>query len=239
MQAKEFYDKTAEKYDVRHDNDTIRYMQEFEKKFITKYAFGRTLDIGCGTARSLLWLKNAFGCDTSQEMLRKAKSKTKFPLIQCEAENLPYKDGNFDSVTCIFTVLNLCDYEKAVKEMSRLLKPGGVAIVSVASVWDRKNEKLLKRMLSNEKSTRINARIEKMRLKFHLFGKDDLVNLFENNGFSLKEFRGFYFLQKPYWGWYRSFTFKEKTKMLAENFLRFSVFNKAGRMYFAAFVKNN
>jgi len=235
MDAKKFYDKTAHKYDARHENNTIKHMQKFEKKFIVKHIKGKTLDIGCGTGRSLSLLNDAFGCDPSFEMLRIAKNKTNFPLVKCGAENLSFKDKSFDSVTCIFTVLNLCDYEIAAKEMNRVLKKGGVAVVSVASIWDKKYENLLKRMLKEEKSTEINFRIEKTRLKFHLFSKKELVYVFEHNGFALKEFRGLFFLQKPYWGWYRPFTLTEKTKLFLENFLRTSKFNDAARMYLAAF----
>lgn len=237
MDAKKFYDKSAHKYDARHDNDTIKHMQKFEERFIRKHAKGKTLDIGCGTGRSLLWLDNAVGCDPSLEMLRIARNKTNFPLVQCEAEQLPYKDDSFDSVTCIFTVLNLCDYETAANEMNRVLKKGGAAVVSVASIWDKKDSSLLEKMLIKSKSERINVRIEKERLRFHLFSKEDFINVFERNGFALRDFKGLFFLQKPYWGWYRSFTLTERTKLFLEQFLRFSFFNNAARMYFAVFEK--
>jgi ubiquinone/menaquinone biosynthesis C-methylase UbiE len=235
--TREFYDKRARSYDERHRNQTVGYMQEFEKRFIRNHAFGKTLDIGCGTGRSLLFLENAIGCDPSLEMLKIAREKTNFQLTAAEAEELPFKDSSFDSVICIFTVLNLCDYEQAIIEMNRVLKKGGTAVISVTSSWEKKNYSMRERLLSRQESKKMNVRIYKERLRFHLFSKKDLIDVFERNGFSLREFKGIFIFQKPYWGGHEPFTLAEKTRLAAENLFRFSLFSKAGRMYFAAFQK--
>src|SRR3989338_1483027 len=134
-----FYNRNAYRYDERHRNDTVKHMERFERAFLKKHVKGIVLDIGCGTGRTLAWIKNAVGCDISPEMLKQAKNKVPSPLLVSEAENLPFGDKIFDSVACMFTTLNLCDYEKAVQEMSRVLKPGGSAVVSVTSCWEKKN----------------------------------------------------------------------------------------------------
>jgi ubiquinone/menaquinone biosynthesis C-methylase UbiE len=47
-----------------------------------------------------------------------------------KAEELPFKDKNFDNVICV-TVLHHCDIDKAIKEMLRVVKDDGNVIVTL------------------------------------------------------------------------------------------------------------
>lgn len=226
MNSKEFYDLIAKKYDSRHENATTRYIRKVEKNFI-KNASGLILDIGCGTGYHLT--ENSIGIDPSIEMLKEAKSSK---VMQANAEDLPFHDNSFDSILCLFTVLNLCDYNKVIKEMNRVLKKDGLVFLSVTSVWDRVNKPLIKRF-GNPVPRMKNVRIENYRLRFHLFNKKELVELFKSNGFRLERFHGIFILQKPYWGWFREFSLFERIKLKAERVLP----KKAARMYFAVFRK--
>ena len=150
MDAKKFYDSTAMGYDERHSNARTKYMRDIEDTIIKKYGSGRALDIGCGTGQHLKYAN--VGVDISAEMLREAKKKGHDLLVQAKAEELPFADNSFDSILCIFTVLNLCDYNKAVNEIHRVIKKNGIAIVSAASVWDHSKENLAKRIIRNNQS---------------------------------------------------------------------------------------
>ena len=108
MQAKTFYDTTAEKYDERHSNVRTKYMRSIENKLIKKFAAGKILDIGCGTGQHLKY--GGIGMDISAGMLRHAKKKGFSNLVQAKAEDLPFRDNCFDSVLCMFTVLNPVSY---------------------------------------------------------------------------------------------------------------------------------
>lgn len=235
MQAKTFYDTTAEKYDQRHSNVRTKYMRSIENKLIKKFAKGRILDIGCGTGQHLKY--GNIGVDISAEMLLEAKRKGCSMLVQSKAEELPFRDNSFDSILCIFTVLNLCDYVKAVSEIRRVLKKNGIAIVSAASIWDHAKDNFFKRVFSNRKSHVLKMRIEKFRFNFFTFSKKDLINLFDK--FRLRHFYGTYIIAKPYWGWHRDSTSAAKIKLrivfALEKLLQ--PFNKAARMYFAVFEK--
>jgi demethylmenaquinone methyltransferase/2-methoxy-6-polyprenyl-1,4-benzoquinol methylase len=69
------------------------------------------------------------GCDFSQEMLDIAKKKspdqTKFSWLRCDCTAIPLPDGTFDIASCAFGLRNIPDWRAALKEMYRLLRPGG------------------------------------------------------------------------------------------------------------------
>ncbi|MBI2075923.1 MAG: methyltransferase domain-containing protein [Candidatus Aenigmarchaeota archaeon] len=237
MNSKNLYDATAEKYDDRHDNARTKYMRTVENKLIKRYASGKVLDIGCGTGQHMKYAN--VGVDISAEMLREAKKKGHDLLVQAKAEELPFADNFFDSILCIFTVLNLCNYNMAVQEIHRILKKNGIAIVSVASIWDHSKENLAKRLVYNKQSHALTMRIEKFRFRFFAFNKNDLIGLFEQNNFRLLHFKGIYMIAKPYWGWHRHHSLPEKIKLKTECFLEkiLQPLNKSARMYFGVFRK--
>ncbi len=227
------YDKAAGSYDRRHDNDTTRYLRKREKEMLKKHAKGVVIDVGCGTGVYAGLFGDYIGLDASTNMLNEARKKSNMPYTVANAEHLPLKDSSADTAICMFTVLNLCDFRRSVKEMRRVLKSGGIAIVSAASVWDRKNYSFWNRPKGVYDSDVKNVRIEKDKLKFKLFTKDELIKLFKKEGFGLTEFHGIYKWQEPYWNRYVKFGMKEKLKLLLENLLP----AQTGRIYIAAFRK--
>lgn len=235
MNAKLFYDKTASKYDERHQTIRTNYMRRVENRILGKFTKGRALDIGCGTGQGMGYA--LAGTDISAEMLKEAKKKGFGNLVQARAEELPFKSESFDSVLCMFTVLNLCDYEKAAKEMRRVLKKGGTAVISTASLWDHSRKNIFSRIISMKKSHILRMRVEKFRFKFFAFTKEDLMKLFD--GFRLLHFYGIFMLANTYWGWQRDFSFTERVKLrvafLMDRLLQ--PFSRAARMYFAVFEK--
>lgn len=230
-EIRKFYDSTAHSYDKRHDNPTTRYVRSVEEKLIKKYARGYVLDVGCGTGHHIGMLKNATGVDFSLSMVKEARRKTENKIYHANAEELPFDNSSFNSIICL-NVLNLCDSEKAVGEMHRVLKPGGNAVVSVTSVWDRYDKPLWAKA-RDAKPVAKNVRIEGFRLRMHLFGRKDFIGLFRRNGFRKIGFHSLFTMQKPYWGWYRNFTLLEKIKLKAD----YVVPHRAGRIYIGIFRK--
>jgi len=58
------------------------------------------------------------------------------PVVQCDAEKLPFPDGYFDCVSIAFGLRNVTRKENALTEMRRVLKPGGVAaVLEFSKVW--------------------------------------------------------------------------------------------------------
>jgi ubiquinone/menaquinone biosynthesis C-methylase UbiE len=109
-------------------------------------------------------------------------------LVEGKAEHLPFGDNTFDTVLCMFSTLNLCDYPKALAEMQRVLKPSGKAVLSVSSIWD------------NDGKTEKRIRIEKEILRLHLFNANELRAEIEKVGFSILHFDSLFRAKRPRWG---------------------------------------
>ena len=134
LKAKEGYNLYASQYDEKktfldsfENNILGRFFQELKGK--------KVLDVGCGTGRTISDLKkagaNVVGVDPSEEMLKIAKKKfSSVEMFAGEIENLPFEDESFDVVVTLFVIAHLKTLDKAFQEIYRVLKPGGVFIVS-------------------------------------------------------------------------------------------------------------
>jgi SAM-dependent methyltransferase len=94
----------------------------------------RILDVGCGTGANLEMLANfgdAEGVDVSTEALSFCKQRGLQSVRLGEAEKLPYPDQTFDLVTGLDVVEHLDDDLAGLREMRRVLKPGGRALLFV------------------------------------------------------------------------------------------------------------
>jgi ubiquinone/menaquinone biosynthesis C-methylase UbiE len=105
----------------------------------------RVLDVGCGTGRVLAKLRDSgaslFAADISEKMV--AITKKKFPDVKtvvASIEKLPFEDESFDVVFAMFVIVHLKDLQKAFDEVYRVLKNGGIFILS--NVNQRKPPKL-------------------------------------------------------------------------------------------------
>jgi methionine biosynthesis protein MetW len=103
------------------------------------------LDVGCGDGRtSGLWLKQ-YGCDyvgvdISKNALQAAK-RLGLEVTQIEdASCLPFSEASFDAAVCVEVLEHLFEPHHAAAEVLRVLKPGGVLIVTVPNVayWRRR-----------------------------------------------------------------------------------------------------
>lgn len=97
------------------------------------------LDVCCGTADWTIALVKATGgngivkgLDFSENMLAVGKKKVLpydfVELIHGNAMELPFEDHTFDYVTIGFGLRNVPDYMQVLREMNRVLKPGGMAV---------------------------------------------------------------------------------------------------------------
>ncbi|UII54640.1 demethylmenaquinone methyltransferase [Cytobacillus spongiae] len=101
----------------------------------------KALDLCCGTADWTISLSDAvgqeghvIGLDFSKNMLKIGEEKVKkhplknIELVHGNAMELPFPDNSFDYVTIGFGLRNVPDYLQVLKEMHRVVKPGGVAV---------------------------------------------------------------------------------------------------------------
>jgi SAM-dependent methyltransferase len=90
----------------------------------------RILDLCCGTgdlaARASESGANVLGVDFAPTMIDVARRK--FPSVEFlagDAEALAFEDASFDAVVCLFGLWHLADPDRAIAEVSRVMKPGG------------------------------------------------------------------------------------------------------------------
>lgn len=80
--------------------------------------------------------KHSFGLNKAQNLLDKLKIKN-VELKQATAENLPFSDNTFDMVFSSFVLEHVVNREKAIKEIYRVLKPGGINFCVVPTSMER------------------------------------------------------------------------------------------------------
>ena len=101
----------------------------------------RVLDIATGTGdlalqAMVLKPKKVIGVDLSPEMIKVGKKKIKerglgniIRMVEGDSENLPLRDNYFDIAMVAFGVRNFENLEKGLKEINRVVKPGGLFMV--------------------------------------------------------------------------------------------------------------
>src|ERR1700692_2249909 len=110
---------------------------------ILKRPGARVLDLCCGTGDMTFALRRRagsatpqiLGADFSHAMLQRAAEKGRgasLRWVEADALNLPFSDGRFNLVTSAFGFRNLADYDAGLREIARVLAPGGSRALSVA-----------------------------------------------------------------------------------------------------------
>lgn len=97
------------------------------------------LDVACGTGDLSLELAqngkgSVIGTDFCRPMLAVAQEKnggiaTAIPYVEADAMQLSFADNSFDAVTIAFGLRNLPNYDNGLKELNRILKPGGTLVI--------------------------------------------------------------------------------------------------------------
>ena len=138
------FDSVADRYDLMNDLMSVG-MHRLWKRFAvdaTRVRAGmRVLDLAGGTgdlarlfaervgAGGMVVLTDINGAMLSRGRDRMVDEGRIVPAVQCDAEKLPFAGGRFDCVSIAFGLRNVTHKEAALAEMSRVLKPGGVAVV--------------------------------------------------------------------------------------------------------------
>jgi SAM-dependent methyltransferase len=99
----------------------------------------RVLDIGCGAGQTLLALDlqgiTAVGADLDREALGLGRKLSgKFHFVQSQGETLPFGEGCFDLVFSRVAVPYM-DIPMALREMARVLRPGGSLWITLHPLW--------------------------------------------------------------------------------------------------------
>lgn len=135
--ASQHYDALASHYDRRW-HAYISASLDATLARLELDAGAAVLDIGCGSGELLHRLAGArpdlslTGIEPSAGMLgvAAAKARPDARLIRADAELLPFADSSFDAVTCTSVLHHLPDPAAALAEIHRVLKPGGLLVLT-------------------------------------------------------------------------------------------------------------
>ncbi len=143
-QVEEMFDNISPRYDLLNHLLSLNIDKFWRKKAIKRlagYHPKTVLDIATGTsdfaiAAMKIDPSKVTGIDISEGMLAVGREKViknglagKIELIKADSENLPFDDASFDAAVVGFGVRNFENLEKGLKEILRVLKPGGSFIV--------------------------------------------------------------------------------------------------------------
>jgi ubiquinone/menaquinone biosynthesis C-methylase UbiE len=174
---------------------------------------GTMLDLGCGEGRHIFGLMEKFpdlkciGLDPHIESLEKAfeglkflesisNSKTNF--LSGSAYSLPFSDDSFDLVVCSEVLEHLHDYKDAIKEINRVLKPGGQFLASVPAEFPEKICWLLSEAYQNQPGGHL-----------RIFKKNKLIKEVAEHNFSFESSQRFHSIHSAYW-WLRCLFWKSQ-----------------------------
>jgi len=136
------FDRIAGVYDLMNTVMTAGLHHRWRARAVDLARVGpgtRALDVATGTGDLAIELASrggdVVGSDFSEGML--ARARTKAPGLtweQADAMALPYPDGEFDAVTVGFGARNFGDLAQGLREMVRVVRPGGrVVILEITS----------------------------------------------------------------------------------------------------------
>ena len=163
------FDSVAPKYDVMNDLMSLglhRAWKAYTVLVANVKPGQKVLDIAGGTGDLAMAFAPKVGAeglvvhtDINEAMLREGRNRlldagVSVPTLVCDAEHLPFPDAYFDLVTVAFGLRNMTHKEDALREMNRVLKPGGKLLVlefskvakPLAKIYDWYSFKVLPRL---------------------------------------------------------------------------------------------
>ncbi len=183
-------------FDHTYRNRGFSYLRPLSAYFIFKKLLDpkpgtRHLDVACGPGLMLKTLENtgvkAYGIDISTEAIIKCRQFCKEAVVhEGNAENLPFADEYFDSITCLGSLERMLNRDQALSEQMRVAKKGAEFCFMVRNsenftwkyIWKPLN-------LYNKKGHQDALNLTKW------------IELFENNGFEIVE------VHPDHWPYYR------------------------------------
>ena len=203
-----FHDRNAGEYDVeRYGDASVTQVSYLTRRDITcammEGVSGRILDVGCGPGPFIarLWRRDRklFAVDISASMVaeafkRKMNAGRDFHGVASNLVQLGVADDVFDGVVCIGVMGYVQEPERALAEMFRVMKPGGVAVIQISNAWAIK-EILYESVVPRIKRALGRKRTSSYGFDFDLtaYGPGSFKRLLKQAGFEIEDWRYYNF----------------------------------------------
>ncbi len=143
-QVAEMFDNISKNYDGLNRVISLGIDVSWRKKvvkIVSKNQPKQILDIATGTGDLAIMMSQlnpdrVVGLDISEGMLEVGKQKVSranlsdtIDMVVGDSENMPFNDNTFDAITVSFGVRNFANLDKGLKEILRVLKPGGTFVI--------------------------------------------------------------------------------------------------------------
>lgn len=144
QQVRAMFSAIAPSYDRLNRLLSFGIDESWRRRLVRRLPDGpvRVLDLACGTGDVAVAATRArgqsrvFAADFALPMLKQAVPKLsraavseRVLLQNASAEDLPYRDEAFDAATMAFGIRNVIRRERALREIRRVLRPGGLALI--------------------------------------------------------------------------------------------------------------
>ncbi|WP_019852716.1 demethylmenaquinone methyltransferase [Actinopolyspora mortivallis] len=148
------FDDVARRYDLTNTVLSLgldRHWREATRRALAPVEGERILDLAAGTGVSTAeFARSGAMCvaaDFSLGMLSAGRSR-RLPMVAADALRLPFPDGTFDGVAMLFGLRNLADTRAGLREMARVVRPGGRLVICEFSTPPRQPLRALYRGLA-------------------------------------------------------------------------------------------
>jgi demethylmenaquinone methyltransferase/2-methoxy-6-polyprenyl-1,4-benzoquinol methylase len=204
------FDSVASKYDVMNDLMSMglhRVWKAYTVQVANLIEGDQVLDIAGGTGDLSMAFAKKVGAtgrvvhtDINEAMLSTGRDRLvdqglALPTLVCDAEKLPFPDGHFNVVSVAFGLRNMTHKDVALKEMCRVLKPGGKLLVlefskvakPLEKAYDWYSFKILPQLGKLVAGDADSYRYLAESIRMHP-GQEDLKTLMKNAGFGHVDF---------------------------------------------------
>jgi ubiquinone/menaquinone biosynthesis C-methylase UbiE len=178
------YDRIADEY-TRHISDELRH-KPLDCSLLDRFAEsvrneGLACDLGCGPGHIARYLQErgiqVCGMDLSQGMIEQARQlNSAIEFYQGDMRELPVKDNSWAGIAAFYAIVNLSapDLIQALREMMRVLKPGGRLLLSFHTGDD--TSQMEEELWGNQ-----------IALEFYFFRVSTVAGYIRNAGFEIEE----------------------------------------------------
>ncbi len=113
------------------------------KKIVDVPIHSKVLEIGCGVGRGIQLIQKQFlpsevtGVDLDLKMIELANQQNydgKVDLLVADVTKLPFRDNSFDAIFNFGSIHHVPDWKKAIQQIVRVVKPGGLLVLEDLSV---------------------------------------------------------------------------------------------------------